>query len=111
MSSMRPDDSAPLVCGSCGRGADRLARGWRGLLARKSDAAVEAIVLCPTCAERVTLSGEVERFEPARRCVRCGLAKMPWEVITIATSPSNPVCTSCLSSDESERLLEELEKL
>jgi len=44
------DDSPRLVCESCGREADRLATGWRGLLGSEDDDSTVVVVMCPDCA-------------------------------------------------------------
>ena len=43
----RADDSPRLVCESCGREADRLASGWRGLLGADDDDTAVVVVMCP----------------------------------------------------------------
>ena len=45
------DDSPRLVCESCGREADRLASGWRGLLGADDDDTTVVVVMCPGCAK------------------------------------------------------------
>jgi hypothetical protein len=45
------DDSPHLICESCGREADRLAKGWRGLLGREDDDAEVVVVMCPDCGK------------------------------------------------------------
>lgn len=50
------DDSPRLVCESCGREADRKAKGWRGLLGREDDDSATVVVLCPDCRR--------QEFEP-----------------------------------------------
>jgi hypothetical protein len=43
---------APLVCVECGRAQTDGERGWRSYVTVDEDEPVEAIILCPDCAER-----------------------------------------------------------
>jgi hypothetical protein len=51
-------NDARLTCIECGREQAAGERGWRAYLTDDEDAPAEAIVYCPTCAER--------EFGPAR---------------------------------------------
>jgi hypothetical protein len=42
----------PLVCVECGRVDTDNERGWRSFLTVDEEDPVEAIILCPSCAER-----------------------------------------------------------
>ena len=45
----RADDAPRLVRESCGREADRVASGWRGLLGAEDDDTTVVVVMCPEC--------------------------------------------------------------
>ena len=96
----------PIVCESCGRRPEQFAKGWQGLLVQTTDAAVEKVVLCPTCAHSARLTGEVERLD---KCDECGVAKVPWELITFITPCTERVCAECLKPAESDQLRDVLE--